>query len=310
MGNDKIKKILIAGGTGFIGSRLANKLVSLGFRVAVLDNLAAGQKESLSSQVKFYLGDITNKTLVEKIFKKEKPDMVINQAAKVYWAETGKDLALDVATSVLGTINLLRNCLKYNVKKFIFASSISVYGQPNKIKVKETASLNFENMPNVLFSYGFSKYCAERYIRYFYKQYGLKYTILRYAHVYGPGQEDDVIAKFINRAVNNKKVIIYGDGEQCRDYLFIDDAVRAAVFAIKKGDNMLLNIGSGRKTSVNKLIKEIRAATKLNINFAYAGKKPDRLKAYMDISLARKKLGWQPAISLRAGIIKTYKAIL
>lgn len=308
MENDKIKKILIAGGAGFIGSHLVNRLISLNYRVIVLDNLSTGKKENLNSRVKFYLADIRNESSVEKIFKKERPDVVINQAAKVYWQEEEKDLTSDLSTSVIGTINLLKNCVKYKVEKFIFASSISVYGrQPNKIKAGEDAAINFAEMPNILFSYGFSKYSAERYIIYFHKLYGLKYTILRYAHVFGPGQEADAIAKFINKAINNKKIIIYGDGEQCRDYLFIDDAVRATILSITKGDNRLFNIGSGSRTSVNELVKKIMAATKQKIGYTYADKNQDSLKFCLDISLAKKKLGWKPTVSLPAGILKTYK---
>lgn len=304
-----VKKILIAGGAGFIGSNLANRLISLGYQVVVLDNLATGKKENINSRVKFYLADIRDESSVEKIFKKERPEIVINQAAKVYWEkEEKKDLSSDLLISAIGTINLLKNCVKYKVEKFIFASSISVYGQPNKIKASETAAINFEAMPNILFSYGFSKYSAERYIIYFHKLYGLKYTILRYAHIFGPGQEDDAIAKFIDKAINKEKIIIYGDGEQCRDYLFINDAVRATILSIRKGDNLLLNIGSGRKMSANELVKGIMAATKLKINFAYADEQSDSLKTYMDISLAKKKLGWKPTVSLRTGIIKTYKS--
>ena len=175
--------------------------------------------------------------------------------------------------------------------------------------MSEADKIDFADMPKVLFSYGFSKYSAERYIMHFNSLYGLKYTILRYSHIFGPGQKDDAIAKFIVKAVKKEKLIIYGDGEQSRDYLYIDDVVRATALAIKKGDNQLLNIGSGRKTSANKLVKEITAATKLKINFAYNNEKMDNQKTFMDINLAKKELDWRPAVSLRQGIIKIYKSM-
>lgn len=308
MKNSKIKKVLVVGGAGFIGSKLANELSSLRYEVVVVDNLVTGAKENLNNEIKFYLADVSDIKIISEIFEKERPDVVINEAAKVYWDEEKKDLNSDLLTSTIGTINLLENCVKYNVKKFIFASSISVYGQPDNIKVSEADAINFEDMPDILFSYGFSKYSAERYVIYFHKLYGLKYTILRYAHIFGPGQENDAIARFIDKIVNKKKIIIYGDGEQCRDYLFIDDAVRATALSIKKGDNMLLNVGSGKKTSVNELAKEIIDAIKLKINFVYAVGKRDSWKVFMDISLAKKELGWEPAVSLRAGIAKIYKS--
>lgn len=309
MENDKIKKILIAGGAGFIGSHIVDRLISLNYKVIVLDNFSTGKKENINRMAKFYSADICDERLVEKILKREKPDIVINEAAKVYWEEEKKDLKSDLSTSVMGTINLLKNCVKYNIKKFIFASSISVYGrQSNKTKVSEAAGINFEEMPETLFSYGFSKYSAERYIIYFHKLYGLKYTILRYAHIFGSRQENDAIAKFIDKAINNKKIIIYGNGEQCRDYLFINDAVQATLLSIKKGDNMLFNIGSGKKTSVNELVRKITAVAKTKINFTYADGKQEDWKIYMDISLAKKELRWKPTISLQAGIVKIYKS--
>lgn len=309
MGNDKINKVLIAGGAGFIGSHLANRLIVLGYQVIVLDNLSAGRRENLDSRARFYLADVTDQALIEKIFIKEKPDIVINEAAKVYWEEEKKDLNSDLLTNVTGTVNLLENCVKHNVKKFIFASTISIYGQPDKIKVSEVAAINFEDIPNILFSYCFSKYCAEKYIKYFHKLYGLKYTILRYAHIYGPGQEHDAVAKFIDKAVRNKKIVIYGNGEQCRDYLFIDDAVQATILAINKGDNLLFNIGSGKKTSANELINKIAsAAVESKINFTYSGRERGNMKFCLDTSLAKKKLNWRPTVSLRAGITKVYKS--
>lgn len=297
-------KVMVVGGTGFIGSNLTHRLVDLGYKVVDIS-----KHEKLdNNDITYYKQDIADNKGLEPIFKKERPDIVINEAGIVYWEDEGKDPIKDIQTTVIGTINLLNNCVKYNVKKFIFASSISVYGEPKKNHVSEEDPVNFEDMPDILFSYGFTKYSAERYIIYFHKLYGIKYTILRYTHIFGPGQKDDAIAKFLNKAINNEKIVIYGDGEQCRDYLFVDDAVEATILSIKKGDNTTLNIGSGEKTSVNELVRNIIEITKLKINYSYDNEKKDTRKTYMDISLAKKELDWEPTISLKEGIIRTYRS--
>src|SRR3989344_5261283 len=165
-------KVLVAGGAGFIGSQTANRLASLGYKVVVVDNLSAGQRENLDQKIKFYLADIRNKNLIGRIFKKERPDIVMNFAAKVYWHEKKKDSALDVSTSVLGTINLLESCLKYNVKKIIFSSSISLYEHSLSRKpVKESVKVSPENLSVALFSYAATKYMAEQYIQYFHEKF-------------------------------------------------------------------------------------------------------------------------------------------
>lgn len=313
MGDDKIKKVLIAGGAGFLGSRLANKLILLGRQAIVLDNLSTGRKENLNSRVKFYLADIANSGMVENIFKKEKPDAVINLAAKVYWDEKEKNSGADISTGVLGTINLLENCVRRGVKKFIFASTVSVYGRLESLAgALETEIIDFKNLPVSIFSYAAAKIAAEQYIYYFSKKYGLAYAILRYAHVYGPDQfrQRDVISIFIEKIANNKPLLIAGEGRQFRDFVFIDDAVSAAILAINKKAKGIYNIGGGRPIAINDLVGAFKKIFKNNIiaeNVKAAEKSDGRC---MNILKAKRELGWSPKTSLEQGLKKTIEDYL
>lgn len=302
-----MKKILIAGGAGFIGSRLANKLIFLGYKVIILDNLSTGKKENVTGAAKFYLADIRDEKSVEKIFKKERPEIVINQAAKVYWSEKEKNQLLDISVSLMGTINLLNSCVKHGAKKFIFASTISVYGRrPDKKRVKETEIIACDNIPLAIFSYASAKNAAEQYIYYFNKKFKLDYAILRYGHVYGPGQtgQRDVISIFMENFLKNKPLLVAGGGGQFRDYVYIEDVVEATISAVKKKNNGIFNIGGGQAVTVNNLINIFSKIFKKNIKIKNikSVERPDgRL---MDISKAKRELKWSPRFSMEAGLRK------
>jgi UDP-glucose 4-epimerase len=306
--SNRAKKFLIAGGAGFIGSHIANKLISLGHKVVILDNLSTGKRENINSAAKFYLADIRDEKLVKKIFKKERPEVVINEAAKVYWSEKEKSSILDISTSVSGTINLLESCVRYGVKKFIFASTISVYGRlPDRTLVKETAEISRENMPVSIFSYAIAKHAAEQYIYYFNKKYGLAYAILRYAHVYGPGQfgQKDTISIFIENFANNKPLLVTGSGKQFRDYVYIKDVVGATILAVNGKNNGIFNIGGGAPITVNDLIKIFGKIFKKNIKIKNIEPEEQPDGMCMNILKARKDLKWFPRFSIEMGLEKT-----
>lgn len=300
-------KVLVVGGGGFIGSALVKKLLLEGLNtVSISKHKIDGNKEA-----KNYKVDIRNSDALENIFRKEKPDVVINQAAIVYWGNRTKNPIKDIETTVIGTINLIENCINYKVKKFIFASSISVYGNPvgNKC-VREKDVISISDIPEEIFSYALTKYMAEQYIQYYSRIFALDYTILRYAHVYGPREEKDVIAKFIKATINKKPLTIYGDGTQSRDYIYIDDAIEATVKSLALGANKILNIGGGKLTSVNKLIGIFKSIfPDIQVVKTKAIESVSR-KVYMDIHLAKKELDWKPDIGLKEGIIKTYKSMV
>lgn len=298
-------KVLIAGGTGFIGSALTNKLVDLGYDVVVI----AKENQSINKMAKYYKQDIAATNKLEIIFEKENPDIVINQAGIVYWDEISKDPIKDIMTTVIGTLNLLNNCVKYKVKKLIFASSISVYGCPhNKKCVKEEEVTISADIPIPIYSYALTKNVAEKYIYYYSKKYNLKYAILRYAHVYGYGQREqrDVISIFIESIKRDKCVLIVNGGSQIRDYIYIDDVIDATVMAVNKGNDEVFNIGGGMPISVNELLETLGKVAEKNIKVKNIKSKDKSKGIYMDISKAKSRLKWYPKVSLKEGLMRTW----
>lgn len=300
---------MVVGGAGFIGSALTNELVRLKkYQVTILDNLSTENKKQINSGVRFYLADVQDNRLIDKIFMKEKPEIVINEAAVVYWSDKGKDPSLDCSTSIVGTTNLLKNCVKHKVNKFIFASSISVYGRGlHKSRVLEETPILPNNIPLEIFSYAWSKYTAEQYVQYFSKTSGLNYSILRYAHVYGPGQirQEDVISFFIKNLINNKPFSITGNGKQSRDYIYIKDVVEATIATIDSGSSVF-NIGGGKPVAVNDLVKIFSKIFNKKIKTRYSSLGLESGGVYMDISKAKKELNWSPRINLETGLKETY----
>lgn len=300
-------KILITGGAGFIGSNIADALIAAKHKVVVLDNLSSGKKSNVNSKVKFYWSDITDKKAVDDIFKKEMLDAVIHNAAQIDVRKSVEDPAYDAGVNILGSLNVLDACVKNNVKKIIFASSGgTIYGECKTKAPDENA------FPNPLSPYGIAKYSVENYIRFFSAIHGLKYTILRYANVYGPRQdpkgEAGVVAIFTGKMLNGEPVTVYGDGKQMRDYVYVADVVNANLKALSKGDNMTINIGTQKTTSVNELVKLMSAAANYSQKAVYKPARDGELfKSFLNNAKAKKDLGWRPKVNMKDGIKETIK---
>src|SRR3989338_845200 len=245
------KNILVAGGAGFIGSYLVDKLIALGNEVIIVDNLSTGKRENLNSAARFYELDIRDKENLRKVFVKHKIDYVIDEAAIINLNVMLEDVIEDVGVSVLGVINLLKCCVEFKVKKFIYASSVAVYGRPEKLPARETDELA------PIYSYGIAKKCAEDYIKYFFEYHGLNYTILRYANVYGPRQTIrgtvGLITIVADRIMKGQPLIVYGQGVETRDYIYVDDAADITLKMLKIGDREIFNVGCGRGITVNEV---------------------------------------------------------
>ena len=233
-------KVLVTGGAGFIGSHIVDMLIEDGHEVIIIDNLSTGKKEFINKKATFYLLDI-NSPQLEQIFSKEKPEYVIHQAAQVDVALSIQDPVCDADSNILGTIRLLECCKKFKIRKIIYASSCAVYGETNDCSIHE----NFIVQP--LSFYGASRYTSELYIQLNHKFSGTPYTILRYANVYGPRQtpkgEGGVIAIFMQKALKGEQPVIFGDGEQTRDFVYVKDVASANLSALKNGTNEIINIG-------------------------------------------------------------------
>ncbi len=302
--------MLVTGGAGFIGSHIADRLLSQGFEVTVIDNLANGCLENIArnqgrAAFHFVKGDIRDWDLVKKTMKGI--DAVFHEAALVSVALSIQDPILTNEINVSGTLNLLKVSADLGVKRFIFASSAAVYGKAQKPREKE------DMIPNSTSPYGVSKLAAEKYVRLFYDVYGLETVSLRYFNVYGPrqsfnveGQYGGVITIFLNRLLNNTSPIIHGDGKQTRDFVYVQDIVEANMLALdnKNSAGELFNIGTGSRVSVNQMVKILKTLTnRKNLKNIYTNPRPGDIRhSCADICKAQKILGYNPKFSFEKGI--------
>ncbi len=298
------EKVLVSGGAGFIGSNLVDSLIDLGYQVVVVDSLVSGKKEYINSQAKFYQIDILSNEL-EDVFIKEKPDFVFHLAAQIEVSKSMKDPLKDAEINLRGGYNILDNCRKYLVKKIIFSSTGgAIYGESEIIPTPESYSTN------PLSFYGIHKLSFEKYLKCYNNEYGLDYGILRFSNVYGPrqfkGGEAGVIAIFIDNAVNNNSSIQYGDGSQTRDFVYVDDVVRALISCLKNDCRQEINISHGQEYSLKEIEKSIEKALGREIDIVEKEAKPgEQLRSCLDNSLAKKILNWEPEIGLEEGIKRT-----
>ncbi|MDR3306886.1 MAG: SDR family NAD(P)-dependent oxidoreductase [Endomicrobium sp.] len=298
-------KILITGGTGFIGSNIADALLAKGHSVVVFDNLSSGKKENVDKKTKFYKADIFNKKEVDNVFKKEKPQIIIHNAAQIDVRKSVDDPFFDAQVNILGSINVLNACVENKVKKIIFASSGgSVYGECKAFAPKEDAKTN------PLSPYAIAKNSVENYINFYSVAYGLDYTILRYGNVYGPKQdphgETGVVAIFAAKMLKNEKVAVFGDGKQKRDYVYVGDAADANLKSLTKGKNQIINIGTSKAVSVNEIIKVMSKASGYKKKARYKPKRAGELfKTFLNINKAKTVLSWSPKVNIEQGIKAT-----
>jgi UDP-glucose 4-epimerase len=298
-------KILVTGGAGFIGSNIADAYISAGHKVVIIDNLSSGKLRNINKKAKFYQADIRDAKKINDIFRLEKFEIVNHHAAQIDVRKSVLDPVFDAQVNVLGTLNLLENCVKYKIKKFIFSSSGGVmYGECGQNPPAETVPAN------PLSPYGVTKHTTEVYLNYYAATYGLKYLVFRYGNVYGPRQdphgEAGVVAIFIQRIMSNTEINIFGNGKQLRDYVFVGDVVRANLMGLKKGVNEIINIGTQKASSVNTLFDELSVITGYNKKAVY---KPPRLgelqKSFLNTAKAKKLLGWQSTVIFKEGLAKT-----
>lgn len=293
-------KVLVTGGAGFIGSHVSDLLISEGFEVIIIDNLSTGKLENMNKSARFYHMDIRSDSLGE-VFEKEKPDFVVHHAAQIDVQTSIKNPVLDGDINILGAINILENCVKYGVKKIIYASSAAVYGEPAYLPVDEKHSIE------PMSYYGISKFAPEQYIRVYSSLYDLKHTILRYANVYGPRQayegEGGVVAIFQHLMSTGQAPKIFGDGEQTRDYVYVKDVAQANLQALTQGDNETFNISTNEKTTVNQLFDAMRQLLGFRGEAQYGPVRPgDIPHSTLDNGKAMVQLNWKPQYSLKAGL--------
>lgn len=302
-------RIVITGGAGFIGSNLATELSKeKESEVIIVDDLSTGRVsnlEKINKNINLVRGSITDLQLLKGIFKDV--DYVFHQAAIPSVPRSIKDPIASNNANVNGTLNVLVAAKDCNVKKVIYASSSSVYGDTPELPKRE------DMVPNPLSPYAVTKLLGEYYCKVFNEVYGLKTISLRYFNVYGPRQDPysdyaAVIPRFINRVLENKPPVIYGDGEQTRDFTFVTDVVRANIQAMKSDANGVYNIASGNRISINELANVIMKLMGRNLKPIHeAPREGDIRHSLGDISSAKKTLSYEPQYSVEEGLRRTIK---
>lgn len=294
-------RILITGGAGFIGSHLADKLLELNHEVFVMDDLSSGDLDNLSYRCKFFEVEICDKNSVSNAFSKIKPDVVYHLAAQINVRKSITNPILDAEINTIGTLNILNECVKHQVKKIIFSSSGGAIYRDDEDFLKTENSIVHPASP-----YGISKWTGEQYIKFYKDIYGLDYTILRLSNVYGPRQnskgEAGVISIFINNIKDNNPLTIFGTGEQIRDYVYVEDVVNAMELSLRVSGTF--NVSTGKETTVNQLVDKI--CSKFNCkNIMHAPKIEGELFRNCLSSQLLQSYGWQVTHDIDVGIGKT-----
>ncbi len=304
------KTVLVTGGAGFIGSNIADELIDRGYKVVIIDNLSTGLTENINRKAKYIKGDVRNTKDLDKVFK-NKIDVIFHIAGCASTIKSFDDPAADLNTNVGGTINIINYAVKHKVSRLLYASSMTSYGVPDAVPVKET----FSTRP--IAYYGITKYAGERYVLAtgLREDMGFKLnaTAFRMFNVYGRRQSltnpyQGVVSIFIGNVLRGEKVTVFGDGMQSRDYVHISDVANAWIGAIdnKKAFGEVFNLGSGIRVSVNELIditlKSFGKNRKTNKIVYKAARPGDQRHMQADISKAARMLKWNPRIKFEDGL--------
>lgn len=298
--------VMVTGGAGFIGSHIVDELMRANARVSVLDDLSSGSLANLDPRANFYHGQLQDAELVQEVVARERPVFVVHMAAQVDVQVSLRDPGADAAANIIGTINLLEACRLGGVRKIVYASSAAVYGEPRYLPIDE------QHPVEPMSGYGISKHTVEHYLTVYRSLHGLEFTALRYANVYGPRQdamgEGGVVAIFAHRLARGLQPVIYGDGLQTRDFVYVGDVAAANLAALEKGDGQILNISTGEPTTVVQLLQILCNVAGSDIRAEHqAGRPGDILHSRLSPLKALDALNWKPLIPLEEGLEETYK---
>ena len=299
-------KILITGGAGFIGSHLVEKLLIKNNEILIIDNLMTGKKENLSFEGNYelFIDDLGSEKSLNKIIEFN-PDVCFHLAAQASVVISVSNPALDFDHNILQPILLLKTLLKTDCKKFVFSSSGgTIFGEPVNVPTSEEDFAGEPQSP-----YGVAKKRLNELIQIITKDTNMSYSILNFSNVFGPRQdphgEAGVISIFSNKFLKNEQPIIYGDGNQTRDYVYVLDVVEAMILSSRSEDNLFLNIGTGVETSVNQLVEIMKDKFNSDIEPIYQdAREGELLRSVLDNSKALATIGWKPVYDLNAGMEK------
>lgn len=309
-----MKKILVTGGAGFIGSHVVDELVANKHTVTIFDNLASGKKEYINKKATFIKGDVSKKSQVEKLLSNNSFDVILHIAGQPSIVNSFTNPELDFGTNFIGSVNMIMGAAKYKISRFLYASSMTVYGNPVRLPIHETDACVPINY------YGIAKYAAERFIHSTANRVDLlnplNVTSFRMFNVYGPRQSltnpyQGVLAIFIGNVLRNEPITIYGDGKQARDFVYVGDVAKMWVQTIenKKSYGKVFNIGYGKQTGMADLAKQVIKACGQDIKKYPLVYKPKRSgdQRFIEANIveAKRYLKFVPATSLEKGLQQT-----
>jgi len=300
-------KVLITGGAGFIGKKLANFLSGKNYSVLVLDDLSSGNLKELNNEINFEKISVLDKKKLEVQFRKFRPDYVFHLAALNSGSvRADRDL---LNTNILGTRNVLECSLGSPAKKIIFSSSASVYGNAEKFPISEDSELKPLN------TYGVSKVASEYLIKSILNGSGVSCSILRLSNVYGPGQRFDneggVVSIFCKKIKNGQKVTVFGDGKQTRDFIYVNDVVKALYKSLFCKKNVVVNISTGCETHIDSLMNMFRPLAMDDIHILHKTAISEEIdRSVLDNAMAKRLLRWKPSVDLQKGLRLTYNNLV
>jgi len=307
-----VKRTVVTGGAGFIGSHLAEELASRGYYVVILDDLSTGRTENIevllqNKDVQFVQGSITNLPLLHKLF--QGVESVFHQAAIPSVPRSIENPLASHEVNITGTMNVLLAAMDNHVKKVIYASSSSVYGDTPTLPKRE------DMPPNPQSPYAVTKLAGEYYCRVFQEVYGLPTVCLRYFNVYGPRQDPNsqyaaVIPRFISRVSQGEPPVIYGDGKQTRDFTFVEDAIEANILAAENEATAVFNIGRGEKISINQLAELIISLAGSNLKPVHSAPRPGDIRHSLADICRAQAFGYTPRYDLEQGLRKLLLCLL
>jgi UDP-glucose 4-epimerase len=304
-----IRRALVTGGAGFVGSHVTEALLAAGAETAVLDNLATGHQRNVPRGVRLYRTDLRSAGEVGRALEEFRPEVVMHLGAQSSVVVSVRDPRLDVDVNVVGMVTLLQACVRHEVRKVVFASSGgTLYGEPDHLPCSEDQPIRPRS------PYGASKAAGEALLQAWAATFGLSGTALRLGNVYGPRQDPNgeagVIAIFAGRMLRREPVTIFGDGEQERDYVYATDVARMFLLAGEEEQSGVYNVGTGIGTSVNALYRALAEATEYRMPPVMAPARAGEVfKVALDPAKAMRRLGWKPHVSLDEGIRRVVEGL-
>jgi UDP-glucose 4-epimerase len=298
------RKVVVTGGCGFIGSHVVDQFIAGGFEVAVVDNLSTGRRGNLNPAARLYEVDMRSPEL-EDVFRVENPQIVSHHAGQVDVRRSLEDPLLDAEVNILGSLRVIELAKKYGVERLIYSSTGgAVYGEPEYLPCDEDHPIQ------PICQYGASKHAVEHYLYMYEQLYSLNFTVLRYPNVYGPRQdphgEAGVVAIFTGQMLEGKQVVINGDGEQGRDFVYVTDCARANLLAVEAGQNGVFNLASGQATSINQIAALLKRITGYDREPVHGPAILGETRLiYLTAEKAGRRLGWEQQVSLEQGLEQT-----